>query len=82
LSLVPRPELGFRKAGEVRGSSLSFVIGKDTFTLSTGGRIAPGQAAYSLYVLHDPDFRLTYPNADNSAFVMGAADRPEVLIRK
>jgi hypothetical protein len=79
LSLVPHPEWGFRKAGEVRGSSLSLVIGSDTFTLSTGGSIAPGQAAYSLYVLHEPDFRLTYPNADNSVFVMGALDRPESL---
>jgi hypothetical protein len=81
LSLVPRLEFGFRKAGEVRGSSLSFVIGSDTFTLNSGGRIAPGQAAYTLYVLHEPDFRLTYPDADNSVFVMGA-DRPEALIRK
>ena len=74
LSLVPRPELGFRKAGEVRGSSLSFVLGSDTFSLSTGHPIAPGQAAYSLYVRHEPDWRMTYPNADLSAFVMGVLD--------
>ena len=40
LSLMPHPDLGFRKAGEVRGSSLGFTIGKDTFTLSAAGRIA------------------------------------------
>lgn len=82
LSLVPHPKLGFRKAGEVRGSSLSFVIGGDTFTLNTGGRIAPGQAPFNLYVLHDPDWRPTYPMADLSAFNMGAADRAESLVRK
>jgi hypothetical protein len=82
LSLLPHSDVGFQKAGEVRGSSLTFTVGKDTFTLNTGGRIAPGQGAYTLYVLHDPDFRLTYPNADNSVFVMGADDRPETLIRK
>jgi hypothetical protein len=82
LSLIPHPKLGFRKAGEVRGSSLSFVMGSDTFTLNTGGRIAPGQASFSLYVLHDPEWRPTYPDADLSAFFMGAADRPETLLRK
>jgi hypothetical protein len=82
LSLVPHPELGFRKAGEVRGSSLSFMLGNDTFALSTGGRIAPGQAAFNLYVLHDPNWRPTYPDADLSAFVMGSADSAESLVRK
>jgi hypothetical protein len=82
LSLLPRPELGFRKAGEVRGSSLRFTIGSDTFTLNTGGRIAPGQASFSLYVLHDPEWRPTYPNADMSAFFMGSADSADSLVRK
>lgn len=82
LSLVPHPELGFRKAGEVRGSSLTFTIGADTYSLSTGGRIAPGQAPFNLYVLHEPDWKPTYSMADLAAFNMGAADRPESLLRK
>jgi hypothetical protein len=82
LSLMPHPELGFRKVGEVRGSSLSFTIGADTFTLSSAGRIAPGQAPFNLYVLHDPAWRPTYANANLSAFNMGAADRADSLIRK
>jgi hypothetical protein len=82
LSLAPHPELGFRKAGEVRGSSLSFVAGGETFTLNTDGRIAPGQAAFSLYVLHDPDWKPTYANADLASFKMGAADRAELLLKK
>ena len=81
LSLVPRPELGFRKAGEVRGSSLSFVIGNDTFSLNTGARIAPGQAAYSLYVLHEPDWKPTYLHADTTVFNMNVVDA-ESLRRK
>jgi|SRR5688572_11875042 len=75
LSLVPRPELGFRRAGEVRGSSLSFVVGTDEFRLSSGARIAPGQASFNLYVLHEPDWKPTYPNADLAAFSMGS-ERP------
>ena len=82
LSLVPHPDLGFRKAGEVRGSSLSFVVGGDEFKLSTGRRIAPGRAPFSLYVLHEPDWKPTYANADLSVFNMGAADRAESLVKK
>jgi hypothetical protein len=82
LSLLPHPDLGFRKAGEVRGSSLSFTIGGDTFTLNTGGRIAPGQAPFNLYVRHDPAWRPTYQDADLSAFIMGSSDSAESLVRK
>jgi hypothetical protein len=82
LSLAPRPELGFRKAGEVRGSSLSFTLGNDTFTVSTGGRIAPGQAPFNLYVLHEPEWKPSYTFADLNVFVMGADDRAESLLRK
>ena len=41
LSLLPHPKLGFRKAGEVRGSSLSFTIGSDTLTLSSASPDRP-----------------------------------------
>ena len=82
LSLVPHPELGFRRAGEVRGSSLSFVVGNETFELNTGRRIAPGSAPYNLYVLHEPDWKPTYLHADLSAFNMGGADRVESLVRR
>jgi hypothetical protein len=57
-------------------------VGADTFTLNTGSRIVPGQASFNLHVLHDPEWRPDYPNADASAFFMGTADRVESLIRK
>ena len=82
LSLVPHPELGFRKAGEVRGSSLSFLLGSDTFTLSAGRSIAPGQAPFNLYVLHQPEWKPSYPNADVGAFNMGSADSAQSLLRR
>ena len=53
LSLAPRPSLGFRKAGEIRGSSLAFSDSGDQFTMTSADRIAGG-GAYNLYVLHDP----------------------------
>jgi len=80
LSLTPHPELGFRSAGEVRGSSLTFTAGNDTFNLVAGGRIAPGSGPFNLYVLNDPTWR---PTASESNSVQwGAADRLEQLTGK
>jgi hypothetical protein len=84
LSLVPHPELGFRKAGEVRGTSLTFTLGSDTFTLNSAKTIAPGDAPFNLYVLQEQGWRPNYPGADTTAFPafqMGA-DRAEALVRK
>ena len=56
LSLAPRPELGFRLAGVVRGSSLGFSIDGHTVELVSSGRIAPGTGPFNLYVLHQTDW--------------------------
>jgi len=80
LSLSPHP--GFSRTGEVRGSTLSFTDGADNYTISAASRIAPGQAAFNLYVLHQSEWKPTYPFADLSAFNMGAEDRLEPLIGK
>ena len=82
LSLTPHANLGFRRAGEVRGSTLSFTIGSETFKLVANGAIAPTQAAFNLYVLHEPTSKPDYAFADTSAFSMGAADRAESLVHK
>jgi hypothetical protein len=64
LSLVPRAEIGFRKAGEVRGRSLAFTVEGDVFTLNCGNRVAPGSAPYNLYVLRDTAWR---PSGEDSS---------------
>jgi hypothetical protein len=79
MSLGPHPELGFRKAGEVRGSSLEFSLGQNRYTISTGTRIAPGEAAYNLYLIGQPDWKPTYLFADMSAFTIGATDQFESI---
>jgi hypothetical protein len=84
LSLVPHPELGFRKAGEVRGTSLTFALGPDTFTLNSAKTIAPGDAPFNLYVLQEAGWKPNYPGADTAAytaFQMGAG-RAESLVRR
>lgn len=77
LSLMPHPGLGFVKAGEVRGSTLSFAIDNDTFNLVSAGRIAPGQRPFNLYVLHEPGWRP--PDGNESVWGGGAAESPDQL---
>jgi hypothetical protein len=54
LALVPHPELGFQRAGEIRGTSLSFTVGGDTIAFECRDRIASERASYNLYVRYDP----------------------------
>jgi hypothetical protein len=78
LSLTPQPELGFRKAGEIRGSTINFTVGEDTFSLVSTGRIAPGSGPFTLYVLHEPGWQ---PRAGStSGPEVGAADRIDQLV--
>lgn len=56
LSLVPRPELGFVKAGEARGGYLNLQMDGNSFVLMSGDSIAPAGAAYFVYALHDPEW--------------------------
>jgi hypothetical protein len=59
LSLTPRPDLGFVQAGEVRGGLVSFTVDKDDVVLESPAMIAPGDAPYFLYVLHDREWTPT-----------------------
>jgi hypothetical protein len=80
LSILPNTKQGFRRAGEIRGNSVRFTIGKDTFNVTSGSPIAPGLSAYNAYVLHQPDWRPTYPNANIDLITIGAADRVEYVV--
>jgi len=80
LSLVPHPEMGFTRAGEIRGTALTFSMAGERITLDSAARIAPGQSAFHVYVLHDPAWRPLYANANADAYAIGAADRAEYLV--
>jgi hypothetical protein len=54
LTLVPHPEGGFQKAGEVRGTSLRFTLGADTVVVTSSKPIVSSDAAFNLYVRLDP----------------------------
>jgi hypothetical protein len=80
LSVIPNPKQGFSRAGEIRGTSLRFTVGGNTYSVSSDAGIAPGIAAYNLYVLHQPEWRPSYPNANLDVVTIGAADRAEYLV--
>jgi len=80
LSLIPHPELGFVKSGEIRGSTLTFNVGDDSFNVASAERIAPGQRPFNLYVLHEPAWRP--PDGKTSVWTGGSAETAEELIGK
>ena len=82
LSLVPHASQGFRRAGEIRGSSLRFSIGADSYSVSSADRIASGSSAYNLYVLHQPGWRPNYPHANVDVMTIGSADRVQDALAK
>jgi hypothetical protein len=57
LSLMPQPDLGFRKAGEIRGNRLSVTFEGHTLSVVTNGRIVPGMGPFNVYVLHQPEWK-------------------------
>jgi hypothetical protein len=78
LSLTPRN--AFRRAGEVRGTVLRFIADGQTYDVLSTSRIAPATAAFNLYVLRQPRWKPTYPNANLDTVHIGAADRLEYLV--
>lgn len=77
LSLAPRPQLKFKPAGEVRGGTAKFAIAKDTITIECPQAIAPGHAAYTLYVLYDPLWEPTSSRQKGQS-AMGSVDPGEL----
>jgi hypothetical protein len=83
LSLSPRHELGFVKAGEVRGGAVTFTLDKDEFKLESPTPVASGSAPYILYVLHDPEWAPTSAS-QTSRLLVGSVAPEEIasLMRK
>jgi hypothetical protein len=77
LSLLPRQGAGFIKAGEIRGSTITIVMGSDTIELWTDVSVASGDSPYFLYVLHDSNWEPT-SSSQRSRFLLGTVDLEEV----
>jgi hypothetical protein len=81
LSLVARPELEFKKAGELRGGLIKFTMDKDTFTVECPVEIAEGHAPYNLYVLTDPLYEPT-SQKQKGQFAVGSVGVEELVMLK
>ena len=49
-SLVPRPDLGMQRLGEIRGTTMSWKSAGRSFSVNAASPIVPGERAYNLYV--------------------------------
>ena len=58
-SLIPRPDLGFERAGEVRGRLVTFSVDNDHVVLESPAMVAPGETPYFLDVVHDSSWAPT-----------------------
>ena len=76
LSLVPNEKLGFRKAGEIRDTKLSFQWDGDLVECETTEPIVSGSSAvWNLYVYHDGPSKETL-------YAIGAASGVDWLIKR
>ena len=81
-SLAPRPDLGLHRAGEIRGTTMTWRSGANTYTMTTDKPIASGSAAYNVYVFHDPGYRPPgFQKLDPGRMGMSAGPRPDSAFR-
>ncbi len=73
-SLAPRPDLGMQKAGEIRGTTMTWRHAGHEYTITTDKPITSGSRAYNLYVFHIP--------RTVEHFGMSAGAKPDDPIRR
>ena len=61
---------------------MRFTTPTHTISVTSKSKIAPGQAAFNLYMLHQAGWVPTYPNANRDTIGIGAADAAEFLVGK
>jgi len=77
-SLRPRPELGFQKAGELRGSLMTWSAQGNQYVLEAARNVLPADGVFHLYVYHSPAYR----PAKESSLEFGAGGTIEALVRR
>jgi len=78
LSLVPRPELGFTRAGEVNGGFLKWTADGDAFSVDSPYPIARGGGSYFVYELHDPDWQAAPTRRSPNGILLGSVGPEEI----
>lgn len=81
MSLAPRADLDFKKAGESAGRRDHVTVGDDSIKLECVSPIATGGAAYNLYVLRDEEWEPT-AQAQKGQLAVGTASVGELAALK
>lgn len=74
LSLIPHPNLAFRKAGTLTGSAISFQYGGDRYQVRSSEPMFRSGQSWNLYVRVDT----AYQSKQGASF--GSSDRPEHIL--
>ncbi|MBZ5679760.1 MAG: hypothetical protein LAO24_06620, partial [Acidobacteriia bacterium] len=74
LSLIPYPNLGFRKAGTLTGRVISFQFGGDRYQVRSSEPLFRSEQPWNLYVRGDA----SYQSKQGATF--GSSDRPEHVL--
>jgi hypothetical protein len=78
ISFTPHSALGFRQAGEARGSTMKFTWNGENYELQTAGNIVPAEGTWNLYVYQDSGYQ---PEA-HPPVLYGGGDKAEHLLRR
>jgi hypothetical protein len=79
-SLRPRTELGFVKAGQLRGTDLEWTMGGTRYAVRARRNIIASEArTYNLYVFHSASYRASSKDAN---FEFGTGGTIESLVRR
>jgi hypothetical protein len=78
LSRRRNENFGLRRGGVVSRDGLLIRVAGGEIRVNCSREIAPGEGAFNLYVLHEPDWR----PRDSADGRMGSADKPEYIIGK
>lgn len=79
LSLLPRPDLGFARVGEVSGGLLKWMVNGDTFSVRSTVRTVPGDGPFWVYGLRDSGW-LPVPRPNPDRILAGPVGLDEIRL--
>jgi hypothetical protein len=79
LAFAPHADLGFKRAGEAAGSSVTLAIDGTVLRMVCSGRIAAGGGIYNVYALRDAKWQPADP-ADRNRFMLGASPGVDAVV--
>jgi hypothetical protein len=81
-SIKAHEGIGFQKVGAIQNNRLSFAAGGESYEWVSSAPIVGGGGNWSLWVLHQPNYRPGYGAGNDQQFVFGAMDGARALRRE